>query len=145
MYKVDDYVKAFKENSIKITPQRLAIFKIIQGNTTHPSAEEIYKEVLKDHPTISFATVYNTLDKLYDLKLLLRLNIDKEKKHFDPNTNLHHHFLCTKCLKIIDVFDKYEIDVSDEVKKQCEIESYQISFYGICSECNLKGEDNEKV
>lgn len=135
MYKVEDYIKSFKENSIKITPQRLAIFKIIEGNTSHPSAEDIYIEVLKTHPTTSFATVYNTLDKLYKLNLLLMLTIDNDKKHYDPNTNQHHHLQCQKCKTIVDIFEDYEIKIPQEIRDKFNINGYQISFYGTCQNC----------
>lgn len=132
---LQDYIDAFRENSIKITPQRLAIFKVLEGNKTHPSAEEIYNQVRSINSAISFATVYNTIDKLCELKLLLKLNIEDEKKHFDPDTTLHHHFLCKECRKIIDIFDEFEIEPADKVMKKVVIESCQVNFYGICSEC----------
>lgn len=135
MITLQDYIDAFKANSIKITPQRLAIFQVLEGNTSHPSAEDIYKEVIKANPTISFATVYNTLDKLYELNFLLKLNIEDDKKHYDPNTNQHHHFLCRKCKKIIDIFDNYDIKPTGKIIEESKIDSYQINFYGICSEC----------
>jgi len=133
---LQDYINALRGNLVKITPQRLAILQVIEGNTSHPSAEDIYKEVIKTNPTISFATVYNTLDKLYELNLLLKLNIQEDKNHYDPNTNQHHHFLCNKCKKILDIFDDYDIKPTGKTLKQVKIDSYQINFYGICSECS---------
>lgn len=133
MATVEKFVKVCKENSIKITPQRLSIFKILDGNTSHPSAEDIYKELLKEHPTISYATVYNTLDKLHEMNMLLELNIEGEKKHFDPNTNQHHHFLCRKCRKIFDIFEAFEVNISE--KNDLEVDGYQIYFYGTCKNC----------
>jgi Fur family peroxide stress response transcriptional regulator len=135
MIKLQDYINAFREKSIKITPQRLTIFKVLEGNTNHPSAEDIYKEVLKINSTISFATVYNTLDKLYELNLLLKLNIEEEKNHYDPNINEHHHFLCRQCRKIIDIFDDYDIKPKGKIKEIIKIDSCQVNFYGICGEC----------
>ena len=135
MNSVEDYIAAFKENSIKITPQRTAVFNVLVGNTSHPSAEDIYKEVQVIHPNTSFATVYNTLDKLCALNLLLKLHIEGEKHHYDPNTDEHHHFLCSKCKKISDIFDKYSVIPSKETNNNFMINSYQINFYGVCRNC----------
>lgn len=132
---LQDYIDAFRKNSIKITPQRIAIFKVLEGNKTHPSAEEIFNEVKKINSAISFATVYNTLDKLYELKLLLKLNIEDEKKHYDPDTSLHHHFFCKKCRKIIDIYGDYNLKSTDKIMEKVMIESCQVNFYGICSDC----------
>lgn len=132
---VEKYVDAFRANSVKITPQRLGIFKILDGNTSHPSAEDIYNDLKREHPTVSFATVYNTLDKLYELNLLLKLNIEDEKKHFDPDTSQHHHFLCKKCKSIIDIFEDVDVSLSSETKSKIKIDGYHIYFYGVCNDC----------
>ena len=67
MREIDKVVKRFRETGLKITPQRLSIFKLLQNNCAHPSAEDIYRDVLKIHPSISFTTVYKTLQTLRDL------------------------------------------------------------------------------
>ena len=76
---------------IKMTPQRAAILKYLEGNTSHPSAEAIFDAVRKQYPMISFTTVYNTLQTLKDLDRVWELNIDDERKRYDPNVMLHHH------------------------------------------------------
>ncbi len=136
MSTVENFMIAFKENSIKITPQRLAIFNILEGNTSHPSAEDIYTEIIKIYPTTSFATVYNTLEVLHKLKLLLELSIDKEKKHYDPNINQHHHLQCNNCKRIVDIFEEYDIKIPEKIRNNFEIDGYQISFYGKCKSCS---------
>lgn len=131
----DDYINAFKAHSIKLTPQRLAIFNLLIGNTSHPSAEELYKSVVKVQPNISFATVYNTLDKLVEIGLLQKLDIDEEKKHYDPDISQHHHFLCKKCREIIDVFKDFNISLNEDELNIKQLNNYQVYFYGICNNC----------
>ena len=130
MFLLEDYIKAFRANSIKITPQRLAIFNLLVGNTSHPSADDLYKEVLKIQPSISFATVYNTLDKLVELGLLQKLDIDDEKKHYDPDLSIHHHFLCKACKQIIDIFENFNVNIQPASLNISSLESYQVNFYG---------------
>ena len=86
---------------------------------------------------ISFSTIYSTLNVLKNLGELMELTIKENKINYDPNTELHHHFLCEKCGQIKDIFRKVKIikDINNH-----KVEKYRIYFYGICSNC-LKKED----
>ncbi len=128
-------MEKYKKIGLKLTPQRLAILDYLDGNKKHPSAEEIYREVSKRFPTMSFATVYNTLDALRQRGSILELTIDPDKKRFDPNTQPHHHLICTRCRKIEDVHRNYDLSVPNVHKNGFEITGNHIEFYGICPEC----------
>ena len=136
MNSVQDYINAFKEKSIKITPQRIALFNVLVGNTSHPTAEDLYTEIIKIHPSTSFATVYNTLDKLNEIGLLIKLNIEEGKNHYDPDIKDHHHFFCKKCFHIYDIFEDYDILHSENLSSNFKVTSYQINLYGTCKTCN---------
>jgi len=123
-----------------MTPQRLAILAYLEDNIDHPSADDIYKAILKIFPTISFATVYNTLESLKNRGSVSELTIDPVKKRFDPNPESHHHLICTKCSKILDIHIDYELQVPHRNKHGFEITGNHIEFYGICPKC--KGENN---
>ncbi len=82
---------------LRLTPQRIAILDYLDGNKSHPSAEDIYRAVAKKFPTISLATVYNTLSALARRGQLLKLTIDPSKARYDPNTFPHHHLICNVC------------------------------------------------
>lgn len=127
-----------KEIGLKITPQRQAILKLLKGNQTHPSAERIYSEMLKKYPGISFATVYNTLSKLVGAGEIQELDIDPNKKRFDPYTSLHYHFYCKICGKIYDV--DYDISITPNIKRigGHQIEAIQLNFKGVCKACSKK-------
>jgi Fur family peroxide stress response transcriptional regulator len=129
-------VEKYKKIGIKLTPQRLAILDFLEGNTSHPSAEEIYKEVSRKFPTMSFATVYNTLEALTERGSVAELTIDPHKKRFDPNTEFHHHLICTKCKRIEDVHTHYDLPVPDVYSKGFELTGNHVEFYGICPVCN---------
>jgi len=127
-----------KEIGLKITPQRQAILKLLKGNQTHPSAERIYSEMLKKYPGISFATVYNTLSKLVGAGEIQELDIDPNKKRFDPYTSLHYHFYCKICGKIYDV--DYDLSITPNIKRigGHQIEAIQLNFKGVCKACSKK-------
>jgi Fur family peroxide stress response transcriptional regulator len=124
-----------KITGLKMTPQRLAILAYLEGNIDHPSADDIYKAILKKFPTMSFATVYNTLESLKNRGSVSELTIDPVKKRFDPNPDPHHHLICIKCSKILDIHIDYELQVPYENKQGFEITGNHIEFYGICPKC----------
>ena len=138
METVEKLTKVLRNHSMKITPQRLMIFQILENNTSHPSAEEVYKRVKDIYPTVSFTTIYKTLEVLRDLGELRELTIDDARKHYDPNTNTHHHIICTSCKKILDVFEDFSphVKLPESFNANYLISHFQVSFYGVCKECN---------
>lgn len=132
-------MEKYKEIGFKLTPQRLAILNYLEGNLEHPSVEEIYKAVSKRFSTMSLATVYNTLETLKQKGNVNELTIDAGKKRFDPDIKPHHHLICLKCKRIVDIHGEYKLDVSNSDRGDFEIVGNHIEFYGICPECKGKG------
>ena len=120
---------------MKMTPQRMAIMKYLDGNMTHPSASDIYDALHDEFPTMSLATVYNTMEFLKGQGMVVELSIDPAKKRFDPNTGPHHHLICIYCKNIVDVFIDFPIQLSEEEKYGFEILGNRVDFYGICGKC----------
>lgn len=134
---MEKIIDRYRGKGFKMTPQRLAILHYLEGNTDHPTAEDIYREIRKKHPTVSFATVYNTVQALIERGELLEITIDPERKHFDPNYSPHHHIMCTGCGRIEDVFIDYSevLKLPPEVSGDFEIKGNHVDFYGVCSNC----------
>ena len=132
-----------RKMGLKVTPQRQAILKLLEGNRTHPSAEDIYHEVSKKYPRISFATVYNTLSKLAKAGQIQELDIDPSKKRFDPCLVPHYHFYCKACGEVFDVV--YDtpllVNINPLNKKNVDghqVDAIQINFKGVCKACRRK-------
>ncbi len=125
----------YKNIGFKLTPQRLAVLDYLEGNKSHPSAEDIYRVLLDKYPTMSLATVYNTLDTLRLKGHIRELSIDPEKKRFDPNTKPHNHLICVKCRKVADVERTFDLGLSRDEVSGFEVQGHHIEFYGICSAC----------
>jgi len=123
------------EKGFKRTPQRLAILAYLEGNTSHPSAEEIFNAVVGKDRTLSFATVYNTLNTLSRAGALRELTIDPSRKRYDPNTGAHHHIICVACKKVVDVPEEITIDLPKEVSQNFTLLGNHVEFYGICPTC----------
>lgn len=128
----------YKKIGLKLTPQRLAILNYLEENTSHPSAEDVYRAVSDHHPTMSFATVYKTLDTLKEKGFVVQLSIDPEKKRFDPCTDHHHHLICTSCRKVMDVKLTYMLDLPEQFRGDFSITGNHIEFYGVCSACRSR-------
>lgn len=127
-----------KEHGLKVTPQRLSIFKMLRTTNVHPSAETIYKALQKDHPTMSLATVYKTVDTFVQHGLIQQLNVGEDSYRYDADTSEHSHIQCTKCKQILDLPKLAQVD---SLRKEVEsITGYshsheQLYFYGICPAC----------
>ncbi len=134
-----------KEISIKLTPQRLAIMEYLEGNMSHPSAADIFNAVSKKYPTMSFATVYNTLETLWEKGQLRELTIDRGKMRFDPNTKPHHHLICVQCKNITDIHRKFALNLPEGEQYDFDIIGIHVDFYGICPNCKKEKINNVEV
>lgn len=123
-------IKGFKR-----TPQRLSILDHLDGNTSHPSADEIYRVVAKKNPSMSFATVYNTLNTLVQTGAVRELTIDPDRKRYDPDTSAHHHLICLECKKVADISGDIPLEVPRGVARDFVILGSHIEFYGLCPSC----------
>ena len=127
-----------KQKHLKITPQRLAIFNMLINTIEHPNAETIYNALMPQHPGLSLATVYKTLDSLCTAGLLQALNVGEGRSRYDANCADHPHFICQQCTH---VFDVPHISGAEFLRAQAaqtmnaEITHTQLFFYGLCTNC----------
>lgn len=138
MWTVDDGIAVLRERGAKITAQRIAILKQLQGRKDHPSAETLYKELSGDYSTMSLATLYSTAQLLEEAGLIKILSIDDKRVYFDPDTKTHGHFLCQKCGKLFDIsVDEEAIFKTATAANNdiAQIEHTEIFFYGMCTNC----------
>jgi len=131
-------MKTHRDLGIKLTPQRLAILSYLDGNKDHPSAEDIYKAISKKFPTMSFATVYNTLNALKKRNSVLELTIDPGKKRYDPNIEPHNHLICVRCKQIEDIPVAFQLDLPKGTNRDFTILRNHVEFHGICPSCKIK-------
>jgi Fe2+ or Zn2+ uptake regulation protein len=133
-------VELLKQHDLKITPQRLEILKYLDKNRIHPTANEIYSALKKKNPSLSKTTVYNSLDVLIKHNIIHEVNISKSESRYDFKMEMHHHFLCNNCGKIIDI----EVEcpfLGKMMNSEHKIEEVHGYFKGICKECMQKEEN----
>jgi len=137
---LEAFVALCRKSEIKVTPQRLEIYKEIISADNHPSAEYIYQNIRSRLPGISRDTVYRTLSSFQEWGLISQVpNLD-EMIRFDPNTQPHHHFVCEKCRKLID-FSWSEFDsmaIPAKLNGIGTIHNRHVEIYGLCQECASK-------
>jgi Fur family peroxide stress response transcriptional regulator len=134
-------VKKLKENGYKLTPQRLAIVKILAVSEGHPSVEKIYAELQDDFPTMSLTTVYRNVMVIRSLGEVLELGFPDGSNRYDGNKPYPHpHVICLKCKKIIDLELTGLKDMTKEVSKKTgsKILHHRLDFFGMCSACREK-------
>lgn len=129
--------EVLRNKNIKLTPQRLAIYKVLYNTTAHPSAEMIYQELLPSHPTMSLATVYKTLDSLKQAGLVQELNTGGDSFRYDAVTTFHPHMICLECNNVYDLHTDSLNDLCSTVQDETdfELQKCQVYFYGKCPSC----------
>lgn len=134
---MDNITFIFREKKLKLTPQRIAVYKYLLSTKEHPSAEVIYKALQTDYPTMSLATVYKTLKTLVDVKLVQEINVGEGNFRYDANIFSHPHIQCLSCGKVDDIEGVPFTDLNSKLKDytKYEVLSNQLYFYGICPTC----------
>ena len=130
-------IQLFNQKSLKITPQRRLIFELLAEDESHPTAEELYQRVISRMPDVSQTTVYNTLRELVALGELAPLeNLSEAGSRFDTNSSNHHHLFCMHCLALVDIERDFpDVELTLEEAKGYQIVKNQVTFYGVCQEC----------
>lgn len=121
------------------TKQKDLILNIININSCHMTAIEVYKEAIKSISNISLGTVYRNLNNLVDLKKIRRIKMPNNIDRFDKNI-VHSHIICNKCGKIDDIFEEFNIEIPTNI--EYDVSDYDLCFNGICNKCKEK--ENKK-
>ena len=116
--------------------KRNAILTCLQSTDTHPSAEMVHEMLHAEHPDISLATVYRNLSLFKQQGLITSVATVRGVERFDANTDPHVHFICTGCDAVMDMHQIPVPQCSSEACGGCRIESCQLTFTGLCSNCN---------
>ncbi len=142
MNDMDGVKKSLKASGMKLTTQRMAIVQILQHNTSHPTAMDIYKKLKIKQPTVSFTTVYNTLELLTQIGEIKKLTLDFERAHYDPDMSRHHHALCLKCGTIFDIQQSFDLPLDKVASVDFpQITGFHVDFWGYCGKCKDQVKD----
>lgn len=136
---MEDVVSYLVEHDLKPSVQRIAVMEYLFYHRTHPTAEEIYKALQKELPTLSKTTVYNTLRLLVGHKAAMQLTIDEHNVCYDANTSAHAHFLCRACGRVYDIpLVSKNLQALANLPQEFKTDQSDLYFRGCCSKCLKK-------
>lgn len=124
----------------KVTAQRLLIWQALEGNRTHPTAEDLYARLKPTAPTLALTTVYNILNELVEWGEVRRFDTGDGHIHFDPNTEAHTELICMRCHSVLDApQDGRDVAVAPP-PIPAEIGGFRVvmrseQYYGFCRAC----------
>jgi len=126
-----------KRHNLKITPQRIAIYKKLLQSYDHPTADRIFQTLQGDFSNISYDTVNRTMLSLAAIGLIDVVKSPGGPRRFDPNTAGHHHLHCVKCGKIIDFHSEAcdRIKIPSTIGDGFVVLSTRVVINGICKDC----------
>ncbi|MEE9385658.1 MAG: Fur family transcriptional regulator [Nannocystaceae bacterium] len=131
-----------KKAGVKLTHQRLEIFRTVASSLEHPNAEAIHRAVRETTSTLSLDTVYRTLWMLTNLGLLTTLGMRQDSIRFDANVENHHHYICERCGLVRD-FEGDELEalrIPDSVSRFGQVVSARVEVRGVCVHCTEEPE-----
>jgi Fur family peroxide stress response transcriptional regulator len=133
-------IETLRKNGYKATPQRIAICKFALQSRDHPTAQRIYCEVRRIHPTVSLATVYKTLQILSEHGLIQELDLPESRARFDSCVEPHFNLVCLRCGNIQDFYDSAAREMVERVAAKAEYArtGQRLDIYGLCKTCRGK-------
>jgi len=136
--RLKELTKKLRQHDYRLTPQRLAILRILVNNGHHPSAEQIFDQVHQDFPMTSLGTVYKTLTMLKEMGEVLELGFGDDCNRYDGlKPYPHPHLVCIKCKDIVDpdINNLRKIPQVIAEKTGYKVVNHRLDFYGICPRC----------
>ena len=140
--RADSMLADLKRAGLKLTPQRIAIVREIADDLSHPTAQALFERLRPVHPTMSFATVYNTLDALVASGVAGSLNAGNGSRavRFDPNTEPHHHAVCDGCGLVVDIAVDARAEAVAAASPAPTVKGFRVLreeriYRGLCTRC----------
>lgn len=133
--------RRFRERGLKLTPQRAAIYRALVESRAHPTAEDLLREVQREHPMVSPNTVYYTLGALRRAGLVQEVNYWHDRARFDGNLAPHHHLICLGCRTITDLTDAALDRLAAPAGSRAGfvVTGHRVEFHGYCAGCRRRG------
>ncbi|MFC1830258.1 Fur family transcriptional regulator [Thermodesulfobacteriota bacterium] len=134
------FVDTCKSNNLKITPQRISIYRELLKSRNHPSTDAMFQTVRKEFPNISFDTVHRTLLTFTETGIVDVVEGFGGSKRFDPDVTEHHHLHCMVCGDIVDFnHEAYNnLKIPEDIQQIFTVVGKRVVLKGICEKCNEK-------
>ncbi len=139
--RLEEMIAKLKQLGHRLTPQRIAILRVLAHSTDHPSIEMIFSRVKPDFPSTSLATIYKTVTLLKELEEVLELPFGHDSSRYNGiRPYPHPHLVCVKCKTVSDAGVESLHEFAEEVSQRTgyHILRQRVDFYGICPDCQKK-------
>jgi Fe2+ or Zn2+ uptake regulation protein len=134
----DTLTTIFREQGLRVTPQRQVIFRLLEGDDSHPTVESLFDRARAGMATISLKTVYQTVHDLEALGEVRILDLGTGSVRVDPNVeDDHHHLLCTSCGRVRDLPLEFAgLQVPIRYRRDFTVDDVRVIFHGRCHQCS---------
>jgi Fur family peroxide stress response transcriptional regulator len=134
-------ILALQQAGMRITPQRTAICELLTASEEHPTAAMIYEDLKQHFPSMSLATIYNTLEALVEIGAINVLGqVGDDTVHYDADTEPHVNLACLSCNKIVDIPSEHVTHLDAEITAASGYKLFgaRVLYYGLCPDCQAK-------
>ncbi len=137
---VDPLAERLRRAGLKLTPQRLAVFRALKASRSHPTAEELYQTVRTRVPMISRNTIYQTLEALKRVGEISEVGLGAEAARFEPNQERHDHAVCLGCKTILDIAEsRWRPRIPWRLGRRFKVLGHRVEYLGYCADCLGRG------
>jgi Fur family peroxide stress response transcriptional regulator len=136
---IEEFEALCRQAGLRVTPQRIAVYKVLAASKEHPSADSVYQQVRQEIRNISFDTVNRTLITFSQIGAAFVVEGSGDVKRFDGNLEGHQHFKCIKCKKIIDFHHKPfdNIELPESIEGEFTVLRKTVLLEGLCCDCGV--------
>ncbi len=134
----EELVAKLREHDHRLTPQRIALLRLLAAGDGHPSASQLYEQMKDQFPTTSLGTVYKTLNVLKEIDQVLELGFSGDDNRYDGKRPYPHpHLICVRCHKILDPEVSLAHSLIQEVAQSSgyQVVGHRLDIYGLCPDC----------
>ena len=132
---------ALRQAGLRLTVQRRAICRYLAENDEHPTAQDIYRALKPRYPSLSLATVYNTVDLLVRLGAIHALGTAGDDAiHYDADVSPHVNLACIRCHRVVDLPSTQVQELEEEVRQRSgyRVLGARVLYYGLCPQCQAE-------
>jgi Fur family peroxide stress response transcriptional regulator len=134
---IQKFVEQCRAAGLKVTPQRLLVYRALLRDETHPNPDKLYRKIKRSHPTISHATVYATLESFERHGIIARLTPLHETVRFDPIVEPHNHIVCVRCKTVTNLHDPVlsSLPIPEQVRRDNTVLGHSVYINVLCRSC----------
>lgn len=132
-----NYAQLLKDKNLRVTPARLQVLEALNAASEPVDIAHVYTQVQKTNSPVDKATVYRTIESFLKNDIVKQIDFREGKYRYELAGKHHHHLVCTKCSKIVPMYDKCLALSHEDIarKYNFEVQEHELEFFGLCGNC----------